>query len=183
MGVTKGTMTAYRVTQATPNHLLITLPGASLAPLWFLLLLLAILLFTTYGTSRTVKRVLQSQKTPAELRAYISRYRMVGTAISFGCIGLFWLISYSSGSIDLDRSANRVTMRSKMTAFLPAQTLSIPLAEVDHAIVDYKPNSARIRLVTHNNGGLGYPMWSGRRGQEEAVDAINHFLHPTAGKN
>jgi len=176
-------MTAYRVTQATPNHLLITLPGASLAPLWFLLLLLAILLFTTYGTSRTVKRVLQSQKTPAELQAYISRFRMVGTTISFGSIGLFWLISYSSGSIDLDRSANRATMRAKMTAFLPAQTLSIPLAAVDHAIVDYKPNAARIRLVTQSNDDLGYPMWSDRRGQEEAANAINHFLHPDADKN
>lgn len=175
-------MTAYRVTQATPNHLLITLPGGSLAPLWFLALLLAILLFTTYGTSRTIKRGLQSKKTLVELRAYILRYRVIGTAISFGSIGLFWLISYSSGSIDLDRTANRATMRSKMTAFLPAQTLSIPLADVDHAIVDYKPNSARIRLVTRNNDDLGYPMWTDRRGQEEAVNAINHFLHLNAGE-
>lgn len=143
-------------------------------------MLLTILLFVTYTTSRTVRRVMRPLKAPQELRAYVRRYQVMGSIGSLIALGLFWLLGYNSGSIDLDRSANRVMMRSRMTLFFPSQTLTLPLSDVDEAILDYKPNSARIRLITHSNRDLSYPMWSSREGQEEAVRTINQFLHANA---
>jgi hypothetical protein len=169
---------AYRIADATPDHLMITVPGTSLGSSWISVILIAFFLLLAYTTSRSVTRIYRAEKTPLELRAYVWRYRIIVMTIGLAGLGAFWLLGYSSGSIELDRGANRVTMRSKRTAFLPAQTQSLPLAVVERAALDMKPNSARIRLITREDGDLGYPMWSNRPGQAEAVKAINHFLHP-----
>lgn len=167
---------AYRVTEMTPDHLLITVPGSSLFSSWVPVMLLAIVLFTVYGTSRTVRRMYRQEKSPEELRAYVWRYRIIRAAGSFAGLGVFWLLGYSSSSIELDRHSNLATMRAKFTAFLPAETGRVPLSEVAEATLDEKPNARRIRLVTNDGAGLGYPLWTDREGQEEAVSAINLFL-------
>jgi hypothetical protein len=59
----------------------------------------------------------------------------------------FWLLSYSSGSIELDRRTNLATMRAKFTAFLLAETASKPLSAVDQATLESQPNARRIRLI------------------------------------
>jgi hypothetical protein len=167
---------AYVVTEVTPHHLLVTVPGSSLGSSWLSLVLLVIFLVMTYATSRTVWRLYQQEKSPEALRAYVWRYRVLGMGIGCAGLGVFWLVGYSSGSIELDRRSNLATMRAKFTAFLPAETGSVPLSDVDKATLDAKPNARRIRLVTNDGAGLGYPLWSDRQGQAEAVRAINRFL-------
>ena len=100
----------------------------------------------------------------------------IGAAVTFGAPLLFYCIGYTSGSLDLDKSTNKVSLTAKMTAFLPAQTRTIGLDSVQSAVLDYKPNSRRIRLNVSNGQDLAYPIWSDRPGQQEAVDAINLFL-------
>jgi hypothetical protein len=133
--------------------------------------------FITYTTSRSVRRVMRPLlESPEKLHAYVQRYRIIATAVTFGVLAVFWLIAYSGGSIELDRHANRATMRAKFTAFLPAETGSVPLSAVGQAMLDAKPNAKRIRLVTNNGEDLSFPLWTDRAGQAEAVRAINRFL-------
>lgn len=169
---------AFRITDATPDHLMISVPGTSLGSSWISVVLIAFFLLLAYTTSRSVRRIYVAEKTPMELRAYVWRYRIIVMTIGLAGLGAFWLLGYSSGSIELDRETNRAMMRSKTTAFLPAQKQSVPLSAVERATLDMKPNSTRIRLITREDSDLGYPMWSDRPGQTEAVKAINHFLHP-----
>ena len=173
----------YRITEATPDHLMISMPGTSLGSSWISVILIVFFFVMTYTTSRTVQRIYRTQKTTAELSAFVWRYRIILMTIGLAGIGLFWLVGYSSGSIELDRAANQAIMSSKTTAFLPARTQSLALSDVEEAVLDTKPNSARIRLITHRDGDLGYPLWTDRPGQAEAVKAINRFLHSAAGKN
>ena len=137
---------AYRIADATPDHLMITVPGTSLGSSWISVILIAFFLVLAYTTSRSVARVYRAEKTALELRAYVWRYRIIVVGIGLAGLGAFWLLGYSSGSIELDRGVNRVTMHSKRTAFLPARTRSLPLSVIERATVDIKPNSARIRL-------------------------------------
>jgi len=162
---------------------MISMPGTSLGSSWISVILIVFFLVMTYTTSRTVRRIYRAEKTTVELSAYVWRYRIILMTIGLAGIGLFWLVGYSSGSIEFDRGANRATMRCKMTAFLPARTQSLLLSDVEVAVLDTKPNSARIRLITRRDGDLGYPLWTDRSGQAEAVKAINHFLHSDTGKS
>jgi len=167
---------AYRIVEEGTNRLVISVPGASLLSTWLATTLGIILLLTIYLTSRTVARVIALEKSPQETAAYVLRYRLFGVLISAGALLLFWAVSYSSGSITLDRGKNQAVMQSKMTLFLPVQEHSISLSSVQSATLDSKPNSRRIRLVVSHGNDLGYPMWSSRPGQDEAVDAMNRFL-------
>ena len=63
-----------------------------------------------------------------------------------------------------------------MTAFLPARSQTVSLGNVDHATLDAKPNSRRIRLEMNHGSDVAFPIWSSRGGQDEAVRAINAFL-------
>jgi hypothetical protein len=170
------TQSAYVVSAMTPDHLLITVPPSSLLPPWLAAVSFAIFVVITYTTSRSVWRVLRPLKSPEELHTYVWRYRATGMGICFFSLGTFWLLSSTSGSIELDRRTNLATMRAKFTAFLPAETSSVPLSAVDEATLDGQPNARRIRLVTNDGNDLGYPLWSDRPGQTEAVQAINRFL-------
>lgn len=96
--------------------------------------------------------------------------------IGFFSIGVWSLLAYSSGSIELDRRTNLATVRAKMTAFLPAETASMPLSAVDEATLESQPNARRIRLVGNGGEDLAYALWTSRAGQAEAVRAINRFL-------
>jgi hypothetical protein len=167
---------AYQIVSQSPAHLVISVPGASLLSGWIALALIVFLGLMIYTTSRSVRTVYSGIRSPEEVASLVMRYRLIGCAIAVGALGLFWLCAYSSGSIDLDRSANRAVMSSRMTAFLPAQTHSVPLDAVEQAILDTKPNASRIRLLVTHGNDLAYPMWSDRGGQQEAVDAINRFL-------
>ena len=165
---------AFVISETTPDHLVITSTGNFGPPLLYIGLFVAYTLLTFFS-GRSVRRVFQQEKSPAELRAYVWRFRLMLMSLCVGSLGLFSLIFYNGGSIDLDRRADLATMRAKMTAFLPAQTGSVPLSEVTEATLDFKPNSRRIRLIT-DDADLGYPIWSDRRGQEEAVRVINRWL-------
>lgn len=165
---------AFVISETTPDHLVVTSTGDFGPPLLYFGLLI-FLMFGTYLASRSVRRVFQQEKSPAELRAYVWRFRLMLMAFCLGVLGLLSLFFYNSGSIDLDRRTNLATMRAKMTAFLPAQTGSVPLSEVSEATLDFSRGTQRIRLIT-NDADLGYPLWSDRRGQEQAVRVINQWL-------
>jgi hypothetical protein len=167
---------AYRIAEESASRLVISVPGASLLAGWLGCTLGVILLLTVYLTSRTVARVTAVEKSPEQAAQFVLRYRIAGVAITAGALLFFWAVSYSSGSITMDRATNQAVVQAKMTAFLPAQTLRAPLADVQSATLDTKPNSRRIRLLTNSGSDVGYPMWSSRTGQDEAVSAINHFL-------
>lgn len=167
---------AYCIVEESAIRLVIAVPGASLMPAWLATALGAMLLLVVYLTSRTAARVTALEKSAEETAAFVTRYRLIGVLISVAALLLFWAVSYSSGSITLDRSANRAVMQSKMTLFLPAQTQQIALSSVRSARIDAKPNSRRILLITDDGNDLGYPMWSSRDGQNQAVNAINRFL-------
>jgi hypothetical protein len=167
---------AYVVTESTPDHLLITMPGNSLGWPWLYVFFLAFFLVAGYLAERSTKRVMRPLKPPAELRVYMRRFRFIWVAIAGGALGFFWLIAYSSGSIELDRRSDIATLRAKFTAFLPAQTISIPLSAVNRATLDAMPNARRIRLVANDGRDLSYPLWTDRPGQGKAVQAINRFL-------
>src|SRR5215472_6984236 len=113
---------AYVVSEVTPDHLLITVPGSALGWPWLYVFFFVLFVVVIYTTSRSVRRVQRPLvKSPEELNAYVRRYRIVGGALSFAVIGAFWLLAYSSGSIELDRRSNLATMRAKFTAFFPAE--------------------------------------------------------------
>lgn len=168
---------AYIVSDVTPDHLLITVPGIALGWPWLYVFFLILAVFITYTTSRSVRRVQRPlANSPEELNAYVRRYRVISTGI-WVFVAIIWsLLAYSSGAIELDRRNNLATMRAKMTAFLPAQTGSIPLSAVDQATLEAIPNARRIRLIANNGHDLSYPFWTDRAGQAEAVRAINKFL-------
>ncbi len=166
----------FEISKQTSNHLTVSAPGAFLLSPLLALAIVAFFTLILYSASRSARRVLVSSKTPAELSSYLMRFRLIGSGIGLASLGLFWLISYNSGSIVLDRAENVATMRTRITAFLPARQRSVLLDTVERAILDYKPNARRIRLVVSRGGDLAYPIWSDRPGQQEAVAAINAFL-------
>ncbi len=106
----------------------------------------------------------------------MQRFWLIGIGGMLACLLLFWAVSYSSGSIVLDRSSNSAVVQARMTFFLPAQTQSTRLDNIERAVLEYKPNARRIRLIANHGSDLAYPLWSGRPGQQEAVNAINSFL-------
>jgi hypothetical protein len=170
------TNSAFVSTELTPDRLLITMPGSALGWPSLHLFIFSVFLVVTYASSRTVRRVERPLIAPEKLNAYVWRYRAMMMGIGFLSIGVWSLIGYSSGSIELDRRANLATMRAKMTAFLPAETGSVPLSAVDEATLEAIPNARRIRLISNSGEDLAFPMWTGRAGQAEAVRAINQFL-------
>lgn len=167
---------AFQVTEASGSRLVITIPGWSIFLGWTGIILAAVLVTAVFTTSRTVRRVMAYDRSPEQLDKFVSNYRAGGLAITIGGLLLFVLLGYSSGSIMLDRATGIASMRAKMTAFLPSQTLSMPLQDVESASLDAKPNSRRIRLFARSGHDLGFPLWSDRAGQQEAVNAINSFL-------
>jgi hypothetical protein len=86
------------------------------------------------------------------------------------------VLFYTSGSDDLDQTSGVATMSAKMTMFLPSQTQTTPLSSLTGAVLDFKQNARRIRLTASNGNDMSYPTWCDRRGQQEAVQAINRFL-------
>jgi len=168
---------AYVVSEVTPDHLLITVPGSALGWPWLYVFFFVLFVVVTYTTSRSVRRAQRPlAKSPEELNAYVRRYRIIGSVLSFAGIGAFWLIAYSSGSIELDRRNDLATVRAKFTAFLPAETASMPLSMVNEATLESQPNARRIRLIGNSGKDLAYPLWTSRAGQAEAARAINRFL-------
>ena len=166
----------FQVAHPAQGRLMVVAPSTSLVSMWLVIILVVLFFVIFYTTSRTVRRVLTASKTPAEVSSAVLRYRLLGVAILAGFLGLFWLVSYNSGSIVLDRTTNTATLRVKMTFLLPARSQTTRLDNVERAILDYKPNARRIRLLAHHGHDLAYPIWTSRPGQLEAVDAINTFL-------
>jgi hypothetical protein len=169
----------FQILHQTPDRITISAPGTSLLSPWLALFIIAFCLLILYSASHAARRVLASEKTPAELSSYMLRFWLVGSGIMVGSLGLFWLISSNSGSIVLDRGTNIATVHAKMSALLPAQSRTVPLDTVQRAILDFKPNSRRIRLLVDHGSDLAYPVWTDRPGQQEAVAAINEFLERT----
>jgi len=167
---------AYVVSEITPGHLLITAPGSALGWPWLYIFFFVLFVIITCTTSRSVRRAERPLIAPEKLDAYVRRYRVIMMGGSFFGLVAFWLVAYSSGSIELDRRDNLATMRAKFTAFLPAETGSMPLSAVDQAILDHQPNARRIRLISKSGADLAFPLWTGRAGQAGAVRAINRFL-------
>lgn len=173
---------AFQVIQKNPDHLTIAAPGSSLFGAW--LFILCILLFPLlFGlVSRSAKRSNQTlrNKYPdqaiPDITPRLHLLYVVGGLSTFGIPILFWAIGYTQGSLDFDRSTNRATITSKMTAFLPVREKTVELVSIEKALLDQKPNSQRIRLATTSGSDLAYPIWSDKPGQQEAVTAINHFL-------
>src|SRR6266700_924659 len=93
----------YRITESNLDHLTISAPGNSIFSSWISVILIAVFLLMTYTTSRTVRRIYQTEKTPIELRAYVWRYRITLMAITLSGLGALWLFGYNSGSIEFDR--------------------------------------------------------------------------------
>lgn len=169
----------FQILSETPNRITILAPSSSLLSPWLALVIVAFLALILFSAGRSTRRVLASSKTPAELSSYMLRFWIIGAGIGVGSLVLFWLISYSSGSIVLDRTQNVATMSAKMTAFLPSQSRSVPLESIQRATLDDETNAYRIRLVVVRGNDLSYPTWSDRSGQQEAVEAINQFLGKT----
>ncbi len=170
---------AFQVTESSATRLVITAPASSMLLSWIGMLLAVVLIMAVLGTSVTVRRVMAYDRTPEQLASYVRTYRVIGLAGTVGILLLFAALFYSSGSIILDHATGTASMRAKMTAFLPAQTVSMPLRDVESATLDAKPNSRRIRLLARSGHDIGYPLWSNRPGQQNAVDAINNFVRET----
>jgi hypothetical protein len=166
----------FRVVTQTADQLVITMPGSSLLIGWMAFAIAAPVLLIFYLTSRTVARVTALEHTPAEVTQTVLRYRLFGLGVTAAALLIFWAVSYSSGSIQLDRTSGQAMMKSRMTVFLPAQTQSRPLPQVSEAVLDQKPNSRRVRLLVHDGADLAFPVWTGRTGQDAAVQTINAFL-------
>lgn len=175
------TATAYQVMQQH-DRLTVTVPPSSLFASWIglaIFLVLPISFLLVLHSAKRSEENLRAKYPGHDSRNFDKRLRagyiaFVTIAI---CAPLFFLaVGYTQGSIVLDRATNRAIVRSKMTAFLPSRLQSVDLNSVTGATLDYKPNSRRIRLKVANGSDLAYPVWSDRAGQDEAVDAINHFL-------
>lgn len=167
----------FQIIHESPNRITVLAPGTSLLSPWLVLAIILFFALIFFSADHSARRVLAVSKTSAELSSYMLRFRLIGLGIAAGSLALFWVISYSSGAIVLDRDSHTAVVRAKMTAFLPAQSSSIALEDIASATLDYKPNARRIRLVADHGNDLAYPIWSDRRGQQEAVRAINAFLH------
>ena len=165
----------FHIAEQSASRLRIVAPGWSFMQSWIGLVILLLPLVIIYTTSRTVRRVYAMERSPAEVAAGLARYRLAGLALLAVAVGLLWMLSYTRGEIDFDRGTNVVTMRSKMTVFLPERVQTAPLSSVEEAWLDTKPNARRIRLLRHHGPDLAYPVWSDRPGQQQAVEAINAF--------
>ena len=71
------------------------------------------------------------------------------------------------------------TILTKGEAWLLGQH-TVPLNSITDATLDEKPNARRIRLEVTQGQDLAFPIWSDRRGQQEAVDAIKQFVQSGA---
>ena len=167
---------AFQVRESSATHLVITAPGSSMLMSWLGMFLTVLLVVVVLTTSRTVRRVLATDRSPEQVSTYVRNYRIIGLAGTAGILLLFTGLFYSSGSIVLDRGTGIASMSAKMTAFLPTQSVSMPLGDVERASLDAKPNARRIRLFARSGHDIGFPLWSSRPGQQDAVDAINSFL-------
>jgi hypothetical protein len=173
----------FNVVQVSPDHLRIQGPGSFLGGYWLIGFMLAVFLIVTWRIGITLRkedakaRVLYPELTIPDITPTVRKAHLIGVISAIGLPLVWMFLSYSSGSIDLDRSTHTATMTAKMTAFLPAQKGSMALSQIAGAVLDYKPNARRIRLTTLSGGDdLAYPLWSDRKGQQEAVNAINRFL-------
>jgi hypothetical protein len=172
---------AYRVIQQH-DRLTVAVPPASLFASWVGIGVFLILWLSIFFTLHSVKRMNEKfRRNPLTYRSQDGGKSLrlgytIGAIVSIGAPLLFLALGYTSGSIVLDRTANRASMTSKMVLFLPSITRSVDLNAVTDARLDQKPNSRRIRLEVSHGRDLAYPMWSDRAGQEEAVNAMNQFL-------
>lgn len=173
---------AYHVVQQH-ERLVVTAPPSSLFAsrlgLGIFLLLWISLFWGMSAAKRSMEKLHRKYPQTFDAKNAEKRLRLgyaISTVIGIGTPLLFLAVGYTSGSITLDRNSNRATVTAKMTAFLPSQEHSIDLASVTGAILDEKPNARRIRLEASRGPDLTYPIWSDRRGQEEAVEAMNSFL-------
>lgn len=157
---------AFRVIQQH-DRLVVSAPPTSLFASWLGLGIYVFVLICLLLVLRYIKHLM------GQIDNLI--YVVFGLVLILGPL-LFLAIGYNSGSIVLDRATNRAIVRSRMVLFLPAQTKSIDLSSVTDAILDGKPNARRIRLEAADGSDLGYPIWTDRPGQKEAVIAINRFL-------
>ncbi len=167
---------AYQIVERAPDHVVISVPGSSLLSGWLLAGLLLIFLAVAFLSTRSIKRFYADEKSEADIARIVRRNYLFAAGIPVGFCIFFWAVSYTSGSIRLNRATNQAAMESKMTAFLPSRTRTVPLSQVQEAILDEKPNSRRIRLLVEHGSDLAYPMWTGRDGQDAAVTVINDFL-------
>jgi len=171
----------YRVIQQH-DRLIVAVPPSSLFASWVGFGVFLILWLSIFFTLHSVKRMNEKfRRNPLTYRLQDSGKSLrlgytIGTIVAIGAPLLFLALGYTSGSIVLDRSANRASMTSKMILFLPSTTRSVDLNSVTDARLDQKPNSRRIRLEVAHGRDLAYPMWSDRAGQEDAVNAMNQFL-------
>jgi hypothetical protein len=181
-------MNHFEVLQNTQEHLIIHASGSILLGFWgigFFVLLSFVVWWRAGVTLRKQEagfRIQYPELPPRDVDTTIRKMHRMAALISVVAIVAWILLSYTSGSIDLDQHTGVATMSAKMTLFLPAQTQTAPLSSLRGAVLDYKPNARRIRLTSSNGDDLSYPTWSDRSGQKEAVDAINRFLTSQPGK-
>jgi hypothetical protein len=175
-------MNSFEVLQDRPGHLFVHAPASILLGCWgvgFFVLLSLVVWWRAGVTLRKQEagfRVRYPELPPRDIDTTVRKMHRMATLISAGAVVAWVVLSYTSGSIDLDQTSGVATMSAKMTMFLPPQTQTAPLSSLTGAVLDFKPNEGRIRLTASNGNDMSYPTWSDRSGQQEAVQAINRFL-------
>ena len=166
----------FHIAEQSASRLRIIAPGWSFVQSWVTLVMLAVIAPILFFALRSIRKMSALDKSPEQVAAIMSRERLLAVGLIAVSLSILWMLSYTRGEIDLDRGTNLVTMRSKVTVFLPEQVQTAPLNSVEEAWLDAKPNSRRIRLLRRHGPAITYPIWTDRPGQQQAVDAINSFV-------